>query len=80
MDLCDERPTESIRIPYPHIPLTDAPLVVCRLRKIRWFSSSSLVGVEFTYLDALEFPWVYWLISLPLDQWVEFTPVSTLLT
>ena len=20
-------------------------------------------------LDALEFPWVYWLISLPLDRW-----------
>eukprot|EP01048_Picozoa_sp_COSAG05_P000628 COSAG05_NODE_18_length_34957_cov_44.338115_7_plen_342_part_00 len=53
VDPCDERPTESIRIPYPHIPLTDAPLVVCRLRKIRWFSSSSLVGVEFTRVASL---------------------------
>ena len=29
-------------------------------------------------LIAFEFPWVYWLISLPLCPWVEFTPVSTL--
>eukprot|EP01048_Picozoa_sp_COSAG05_P007955 COSAG05_NODE_582_length_8540_cov_26.722782_2_plen_98_part_00 len=67
----DERPTDPLSTHPPNryttrcVPVTKmkVPLVVV------------VVGVGVCRIDlilvAFEFPWVYWLISLPLYQWVE---------